>query len=261
MILTMLFIGAGMVASWRIPRTRGHSSTSRHPDPDSGGNPSREPQADHIASVSPDSTRAGTVSGQCVRVAALHLDDCAAAGGLGNVAAGHYPIVMVGALHLPPILPASPALYVFLRRLHTILALVLFATVLAHMGGVLFHTLIVRDRLLNRMALWPTRRLSPDAMPVQKSPVPKIAEEFSPSGAIAAAPNPAPAEPAVLMPTSAVTSAAETLVDSQSAPAPEPKESSAGRGDATAASRTHGAPESAPNVGSSSLPGGSKPKE
>lgn len=77
--------------------------------------------------------------------------------GWAMLSAGHYPIVMAGSLHLPPILPASPTLYTILRHTHTILAFVLFATVLAHAAGVLFHTLVVRDRLLNRMALWPIR--------------------------------------------------------------------------------------------------------
>lgn len=77
--------------------------------------------------------------------------------GWGMLSAGHYPIVMFGPVHLPPILPASPALYAILRPTHTILAYLLFATFLAHLGAVLFHTLIVRDRLLDRMALWPTR--------------------------------------------------------------------------------------------------------
>jgi cytochrome b561 len=44
-----------------------------------------------------------------------------------------------------------------LRQSHTILAFLLFATFLAHLSAVLFHTLIVRDRLLDRMALWPIR--------------------------------------------------------------------------------------------------------
>jgi cytochrome b561 len=69
----------------------------------------------------------------------------------------HYPIVMFGPVHLPPILPANPTLYAVLRQSHTILAFLLFATFLAHLGAVLFHTLIVRDRLLDRMALWPIR--------------------------------------------------------------------------------------------------------
>jgi cytochrome b561 len=77
--------------------------------------------------------------------------------GWGMLSAGHYPIVMFGPVHLPPILPANPTLYAVLRQSHTILAYLLFATFLAHLGAVLFHTLIVRDRLLDRMALWPIR--------------------------------------------------------------------------------------------------------
>jgi cytochrome b561 len=59
--------------------------------------------------------------------------------------------------NLPPILPANPTLYSILRKAHTILAYLLFVIFLFHLGTVLFHTLIVRDRLLNRMALWPVR--------------------------------------------------------------------------------------------------------
>jgi cytochrome b561 len=77
--------------------------------------------------------------------------------GWGMLSAGHYPIVMFGPVHLPPILPANPTLYSVLCKAHTILAYLLFATFLFHLGTVLFHTLIVRDRLLNRMALWPVR--------------------------------------------------------------------------------------------------------
>lgn len=74
--------------------------------------------------------------------------------GWGMLSAGHYPIVLFGSVHLPPILPANPLLYAVLRHSHTILAYLLFATILAHVGAVLFHTLIVRDRILHRMALW-----------------------------------------------------------------------------------------------------------
>jgi cytochrome b561 len=77
--------------------------------------------------------------------------------GWGMLSAGHYPIVMFGPVHLPPILPVNPGLYAFLRKTHTILAYLLFVTFLAHLGAVLFHTWIIRDGLLNRMALWPTR--------------------------------------------------------------------------------------------------------
>jgi cytochrome b561 len=74
--------------------------------------------------------------------------------GWGMLSAGHYPIVMFGPLHLPPILPVNPTVYAVLRKTHSILAYLLFVTFLAHLGAVLFHTLVVRDRLLHRMALW-----------------------------------------------------------------------------------------------------------
>jgi cytochrome b561 len=77
--------------------------------------------------------------------------------GWGMLSAGHYPVVMFGPVHLPPILPANPTLYVILRKTHAILAYLLFVAFLAHLGAVLFHTLIIRDGLLNRMALWPVR--------------------------------------------------------------------------------------------------------
>ncbi|HTR42403.1 MAG TPA: cytochrome b [Pseudomonadales bacterium] len=77
--------------------------------------------------------------------------------GWGMLSAGHYPIVMFGPVHLPPILPANPFLYAVLRKSHTILAYLLFFTFLAHLTAVLFHTLVIRDRLLDRMALWPSR--------------------------------------------------------------------------------------------------------
>jgi len=77
--------------------------------------------------------------------------------GWGMLSAGHYPIVMFGPVHLPAILPANPTLYAVLRKTHTILAYLLFFTFIAHLSAVLFHTLIIRDGLLNRMALWSTR--------------------------------------------------------------------------------------------------------
>jgi cytochrome b561 len=77
--------------------------------------------------------------------------------GWAMLSAGHYPIVMFGGVHLPPILPARPDLYAPLRETHTILAYLLFLTFLAHMGAVLFHTLIIRDGLLDRMIPWSVR--------------------------------------------------------------------------------------------------------
>jgi cytochrome b561 len=90
--------------------------------------------------------------------------------GWGMLSAGHYPIVMFGQFHLPPILPAIPVLYALLRKAHTILAYLLFLTFLAHLSAVLFHTLIIRDRLLNRMALWPTSKTAGQAVAMMVGP-------------------------------------------------------------------------------------------
>jgi cytochrome b561 len=75
--------------------------------------------------------------------------------GWGMLSAGNYPIVMFGAIHLPHILPANPMLFAALRKTHTILAYLLFAAFIGHLGAVLFHTLVLRDGLLGRMSFWP----------------------------------------------------------------------------------------------------------
>jgi cytochrome b561 len=76
--------------------------------------------------------------------------------GWAMLSAAAYPIVLVGSLRLPPIVSADPALYVSLRHLHTILALLLFATFLAHLGAALLHAWIRRDGVFESMA--PSRR-------------------------------------------------------------------------------------------------------
>ena len=77
--------------------------------------------------------------------------------GWGMLSAARYPIVLVGSVHLPFILPHDARLYSVLRMAHTILAYVFFLTFIAHFGAILFHTLIVRDGLLKRMAPWNIR--------------------------------------------------------------------------------------------------------
>ena len=74
--------------------------------------------------------------------------------GWGMLSAGSFPVVLFGSVHLPPILPARPMLYAFLRTAHSVLAYLLFAAILAHVGAVLFHALVVRDRILDRMLPW-----------------------------------------------------------------------------------------------------------
>jgi cytochrome b561 len=78
--------------------------------------------------------------------------------GWAMLSAGGYPIVLWGALHLPPIAPVHPSLFAFLRQAHTYLALLLLLTFLLHLGAALFHTWIRRDEVLPSMTLWRSRR-------------------------------------------------------------------------------------------------------
>lgn len=77
--------------------------------------------------------------------------------GWAMLSAGQFPIVMFGTFHLPPILPSNPEVYAVLRKTHTVLAFALFLAFLAHLGAVLFHTLVLRDGLLSRMVPWAAR--------------------------------------------------------------------------------------------------------
>ena len=77
--------------------------------------------------------------------------------GWGMLSAARYPIVLFGPIHLPPILPHSLMLYAVLRKTHTIVAYLFFATFIAHFSGVLFHMLIMRDGLIDRMVPWRVR--------------------------------------------------------------------------------------------------------
>jgi cytochrome b561 len=61
------------------------------------------------------------------------------------------PIVLYGALHLPAILPHDTMLYALLRQAHTVLALLLFALILAHFAAALLHALIFRDGVFQSM--------------------------------------------------------------------------------------------------------------
>jgi cytochrome b561 len=72
--------------------------------------------------------------------------------GWGMLSAARYPIVLYGPLRLPPILPQDLTLYAWLRDLHTDLAYLFFATILAHFGAALFHGLVRRDGVLEKMA-------------------------------------------------------------------------------------------------------------
>jgi cytochrome b561 len=71
--------------------------------------------------------------------------------GWAMLSAGGYPVMLSSSLRLPPILPFDPAAFAILRHLHTWLAMLLFATFLAHLAAALYHGLIRRDGVLSSM--------------------------------------------------------------------------------------------------------------
>ncbi|MBO0864658.1 MAG: cytochrome b [Mycobacterium sp.] len=77
--------------------------------------------------------------------------------GWAMLSAARYPIALFGVIHLPAIAPHDIALYAVLHQCHVVLAFLLFVTFTAHMCAVLFHTLVMRDRIIDRMALWPSK--------------------------------------------------------------------------------------------------------
>ncbi len=72
--------------------------------------------------------------------------------GWSMLSAGGYPIVVFGSLHLPPILRPDAPVFALLRTTHSLLAFLLLAVFLGHLGAALFHRLIRRDGVLKSMA-------------------------------------------------------------------------------------------------------------
>jgi cytochrome b561 len=77
--------------------------------------------------------------------------------GWAMLSAAGYPVVLAGSAHLPAILPQDPQLYALLRRAHTALAYAFIATFIAHFGAALMHALIYRDGVFAAMAPWRVR--------------------------------------------------------------------------------------------------------
>jgi cytochrome b561 len=78
--------------------------------------------------------------------------------GWAMVSAAGEPVRLAGPLVLPPIVPAEPGLYAGLRTAHGLLAYLFFAVILVHLGAALFHGLVRRDGVLESMASVTTDR-------------------------------------------------------------------------------------------------------
>ena len=71
--------------------------------------------------------------------------------GWAMLSAGGYPVMLASGLQLPAILPENALVFAWLRAGHGVLAYALFFTFLAHMGAALYHALIRRDGVLRSM--------------------------------------------------------------------------------------------------------------
>src|SRR5271167_4665427 len=72
--------------------------------------------------------------------------------GWGMLSAASYPVVLFGSVHLPSILPVSPSLHTLLWQAHHYLAFAFFAVILMHVSAILFHKLIRNDGIFETMA-------------------------------------------------------------------------------------------------------------
>ena len=71
--------------------------------------------------------------------------------GWGMISAAGDPVMLGSSLQLPAILPANAQLFAVLRKAHGYLAYLLFFTVLAHLAAALFHGWVRRDGVLQSM--------------------------------------------------------------------------------------------------------------
>lgn len=88
--------------------------------------------------------------------------------GWAMLSAGGYPVRMTSTFWLPPILPHDPALYSALRQAHGVLGYALFALILLHVAAALHHAWVRRDGVFEAMA----RGRSRAAVPVESPPPP-----------------------------------------------------------------------------------------
>lgn len=71
--------------------------------------------------------------------------------GWAMLSAGGYPVTLGGGVQLPSIVPADAVWFAWLRHAHRWLAYLFFATFLAHFAAALYHGMIRRDGVLRAM--------------------------------------------------------------------------------------------------------------
>ncbi|HEV7272449.1 cytochrome b [Pseudoxanthomonas sp.] len=167
LILAMLFIGVGMVASLELRpllidlhRPLGMALLVlaairmlhrwRHPPP---------PLPASLSRAQAFAAKASHVALYAAMLAMPLL-------GWAMLSAGGYPVRMTASFSLPPILPHDPVLYSLLRQAHGWVGYALFALILLHVAAALHHAWVRRDGVFEAMARGRTRAAaSPDTPP------------------------------------------------------------------------------------------------
>jgi cytochrome b561 len=72
--------------------------------------------------------------------------------GWAMLSAAEYPVVLYGHVHLPAILAQSDSLHTLFWNAHYYLAFAFFALILLHLAAALFHALVRRDGVFEAMA-------------------------------------------------------------------------------------------------------------
>lgn len=164
MVLAMLFVGVGMVASvqyrpWLLALHRPLGIAILVLVVLRLGNRLRHPPPPLPADVPRWQAAAATASHWALYalMAAMPLI------GWAMQSAGGYPVVLWPGMQLPPIAAHDPAMYAALRSAHTWLARLLLATVLMHLAAALYHAWVRRDGVFaawRAAAAAPTTRAS-----------------------------------------------------------------------------------------------------
>ncbi|MFZ5607119.1 MAG: cytochrome b [Pseudomonadota bacterium] len=153
MLLAMLFVGVGMVASiaqreWLIALHRPLGIAILVLVLVRIGNRLRHPPPPLPADLPRWQAHAAHLSHWLLYALMLALPLL----GWAMLSAGGFPVQMTPALQLPPIAPVDPLLYAWLRWLHGSLAFALFALVLLHIAAALYHAWVRRDGVFSAMA-------------------------------------------------------------------------------------------------------------
>ena len=84
--------------------------------------------------------------------------------GWAMLSAAAYPVVLFPGVHLPQIMPLSDSLHTLFWNAHALLAFVFFGLILLHFAAALFHALVRRDGVFETMSPVPHRH---DAAPAE----------------------------------------------------------------------------------------------